>query len=174
MNKTATDVSTMQELLAFEGVEIKAPKIGDVLEGTILSVGKNEVYIDIEGIGLGVVRGRELHDDAVRLSTLKVGEKVAASVIETENKNGNLELSFRAAGQERVWQTLGEKMKTREVIPTKILEANKGGLMVEVNGVIGFLPVSQLSSEHYPRVEEGDKNKILEILKSYVGQTFDG
>ena len=64
-------------------------------------------------------------------------------------------------------------MKAREIIKTKILEANKGGLMVEVNGVMGFLPVSQLSSEHYPRVEEGDKNKILEILKSYVGKIFD-
>lgn len=173
MNKTATDVQTMQELLAQEGVELKMPKTGDVLEGTVMSVGKNEVYIDIEGIGLGVVRGRELHDDSVRLTTLKVGERVAASVLEPENKNGNMELSFRAAGQERVWQTLADRMKSRENIATKILEANKGGLMVEVNGVIGFLPVSQLASEHYPRVEEGDKNKILEVLKSYVGSTFN-
>jgi small subunit ribosomal protein S1 len=68
---------------------------------------------------------------------------------------------------------LTDRMKAKEVIKTRILEANKGGLMVEVNGVIGFLPVSQLSSEHYPRVEEADKNKILEILKSYVSQVFD-
>ncbi|MBX4191257.1 MAG: S1 RNA-binding domain-containing protein [Candidatus Doudnabacteria bacterium] len=168
-----TDVQTMSELLALEGVEIKIPKVGDVLEGKVLSVGKNEVYIDLEGIGLGVVRGRELYDESVRVSTLKVGDPVIASVVEPENKEGNVELSFRQAGQERVWQTLVERLKTREVIKTKILEANKGGLMVEVNGVIGFLPVSQLSSEHYPRVEEGDKNKILEVLKSYVGKIFD-
>jgi small subunit ribosomal protein S1 len=166
-------VKTMQDLLTMEGVEIKVPKIGDVLEGRVLSVGKNEVYIDIEGIGLGVVRGRELYDDSVRIGQLKIGDPVVASVVESENKEGNIELSFRQAGQERVWQTLVDRMKTREVIKTKILEANKGGLMVEVNGVIGFLPVSQLSSEHYPRVEEGDKNKILEVLKSYVGSTFD-
>ena len=163
----------MQDLLAQEGVDIKVPKAGDVLEGTVLSVGKNEVYIDIDGIGLGVVRGRELYDDAVRLGLLKVGDQVAASVIEPENKNGNIELSFRQAGQERVWSTLTERMKSREVIKTKIIEANKGGLMVELNGVIGFLPVSQLSSEHYPRVEDGDKNKILDVLKSYVGKIFD-
>lgn len=163
----------MQELLAQDGVDIKVPKVGDVLEGKVLSVGKNEVFVDIEGIGLGVVRGRELYDESVRTSSLKAGEVVLASVIESENKEGNIELSFRAAGQERVWQTLAERMKTREVIKTKILEANKGGLMVEVNGVIGFLPVSQLSSEHYPRVEEGDKNKILGVLKSYVGKIFD-
>ncbi len=176
MANTATatsDVKTMQELLAQEGVVISVPKVGDVLEAKVLSVGKNEVFVDIEGIGLGVVRGRELYDDSVRASSLKVGDQVIASVIEPENKDGNIELSFRAAGQERVWQTLADRMKTREVIKTKILEANKGGLMVEVNGVIGFLPVSQLSSEHYPRVEEGDKNKILGVLKSYVGKIFD-
>jgi small subunit ribosomal protein S1 len=172
MANTAT-VSTMEDLLAMEGVEIKVPKVGDVLEGKVLSVGKNEVYIDIEGLGLGVVRGRELFDESVRVSTLKIGDPVVASVVESENKEGNIELSFRQAGQERVWQTLTDRLKTREVIKTKILEANKGGLMVEVNGIIGFLPVSQLSSEHYPRVEEGDKNKILEVLKSYVNQIFD-
>ncbi len=170
---TTTDFKTMQDLLAAEGIEIKVPKVGDVLEGTILSAGKNEVVIDIEGYGLGVVRGRELYDESVRLSTIKVGDKVFASVLEPENKDGNIEMSFRQAGQERVWQTLSDRMKTKEIIKTKILEANKGGLMVEVNGVIGFLPVSQLSSEHYPRVEDGDKNKILEVLKSYVGGTFD-
>ena len=164
---------TMADLLSQTGIEIKVPKVGDVLEGKILSVGKNEVYIDIDGFGLGVVRGRELYDDAVRLDALKVGENVFASVVEPENKEGNIELSFRAAGQERVWQTLSEKLRSREVIKTKILDANKGGLMVEVNGVIGFLPVSQLATDHYPRVEEGDKNKILEILKSYVGSIFD-
>ncbi len=173
-NAVATaDVNTMQDLLALEGVDIKVPKVGDVLEGKVLSVGKNDVYIDLEGIGLGVVRGRELFDESVRMSTLKIGDPVVASVVEPENKEGNVELSFRQAGQERVWQTLTDRMKSREIIKTKILEANKGGLMVEVNGIIGFLPVSQLSSEHYPRVEEGDKNKILEVLKSYVGKIFD-
>jgi small subunit ribosomal protein S1 len=176
MANTATvtaDAKTMQELLSLDGVDIKVPKVGDVLEGKVLSVGKNEVFVDIEGIGLGVVRGRELYDESVRVNTLKIGDTVLAQVLEPENKEGNIELSFRAAGQERVWQTLSERLKTREVIKTKILEANKGGLMVEVNGVIGFLPVSQLSSEHYPRVEEGDKNKILGVLKSYVGKIFD-
>jgi small subunit ribosomal protein S1 len=170
---TQTDFKTMQELLASGGIEIKVPKVGDVLEGTILSAGKNEVYVDIDGIGLGVVRGRELYDESVRLQALKAGDQVFASVVEPENKEGNIELSFRQAGQERVWSTLTDRLRSKEIIKTKILEANKGGLMVEVNGVIGFLPVSQLSSEHYPRVEEADKNKILEILKSYVGQIFD-
>jgi small subunit ribosomal protein S1 len=161
----------MQDLLA-SGAEIRVFKVGDMIEGHLLSVGKNEVYIDLDGYGVGVVRGRELYDDQATLASLKPGDQIFATVVETENKDGIVELSLRQAGQERVWQTLKEKMESKEIVSTKILAANKGGLMVEINGVLGFLPVSQLSLEHYPRVEEGDKNKILSILQSYVGQSF--
>jgi len=171
--KTATaNAQTMNDLLQ-SGLEIKVLKPGEVVAGKILSVGKNEVYVDIEGYGLGVVRGRELYDDEATLSSLKPGDEVFASVVDIENKDGNIELSFRQAGQERVWSTLQEKMQTKEIVRTKILEANKGGLMVEINNVMGFLPVSQLSTEHYPRVEDGDKNKILSVLNQFVGTMFD-
>ncbi len=169
---SAASAQTMQDLLG-SGVEIKVLKQGDMVEGTLISVGKNEVYVDLEGYGVGVVRGRELYDDQATLANLKTGDKVFVSVVEPENKDGIAELSMRQAGQERVWQTLKEKMDSKEVIRAKILEANKGGLMVEINNVLGFLPVSQLSLEHYPRVEDGDKNKILSILHSYIGQPFD-
>jgi ribosomal protein S1 len=168
----AAKAKTMSELIN-SGVEIKVLKPGDMVEGKLISVGKNEVYVDLEGYGIGVVRGRELYDDQATLSALKPGDQIFVSVVELENKEGIVELSLRQAGQERVWQTLKEKMESKEVVRTKILEANKGGLMVEINNVIGFLPVSQLSLEHYPRVEDGDKNKILSVLHSYVGQQFD-
>jgi small subunit ribosomal protein S1 len=168
----ATSAETMQDLLS-SGVEIKVLKAGDMVEGTLISVGKNEVYVDLEGYGIGVVRGRELYDDEATLSSLRPGDKIFVSVVEPENKEGIVELSLRQAGQERVWQTLKSKLESKEVVSTKILEANKGGLMVEINNVIGFLPVSQLSLEHYPRVEDGDKNKILSVLQSYVGQHFN-
>ncbi len=168
----ATNATTMSDLME-SGVEIKVLKPADMVEGTLISVGKNEVYVDLEGYGIGVVRGRELYDDQATLAALKPGDKIFVSVVDAENKDGIVELSLRQAGQERVWQTLKEKMESKEVVRTKILEANKGGLMVEVNNVIGFLPVSQLSLEHYPRVEDGDKNRILGVLQSYVGQLFD-
>ncbi len=167
----AHKAQNMEDLLS-TGAEIRVLKPGDIVQGTLLSVGKNEVYIDLEGIGIGVVRGRELYDDQATLASLKVGDVILASVVEPENKDGNIELSLRQAGHERVWQALKAKMESREVVSTKILGANKGGLMVEINGVLGFLPVSQLNLEHYPRVEDGDKNKILSALQSYVGQSF--
>lgn len=168
----AATAQTMSDLIG-SGIEIKVLKAGDMVEGTLISVGKNEVYVDLEGYGVGVVRGRELYDDEATLSALKPGDKIFVSVVEPENKEGIVELSLRQAGQERVWQTLKEKLESKEVVRTKILEANKGGLMVEINNVMGFLPVSQLSLEHYPRVEDGDKNRILGVLQSYVGQMFD-
>ncbi len=172
VNPAAQNAQTMAELMD-SGVEIKVLKAGDMVEGRLISVGKNEVYVDLEGYGVGVVRGRELYDDEATLSSLKPGDKIFVSVIEPENKEGIAELSLRQAGQERVWQTLKTLMEQKDVVRTKILEANKGGLMVEINNVMGFLPVSQLSLEHYPRVEDGDKNKILSVLHSYVGQSFD-
>lgn len=168
----AQSAQTMGDLID-SGVEIKVLKQGDMVEGSLISVGKNEVYVDLEGYGVGVVRGRELYDDEATLSALKPGDKIFVSVIEPENKEGIVELSLRQAGQERVWQTLKDKMEKKEVVRTKVLEANKGGLMVEINNVAGFLPVSQLSLEHYPRVEDGDKNRILSVLQSYIGQQFD-
>lgn len=167
----ASKADSMTGLLE-SGAEIRVLKVGDIVEGALLSVGKNEVYVDLVGYGVGVVRGRELYDDQATLASLKVGDTIFASVVESENKDGNIELSLRQAGHERVWQTLKTKMEDREIVSTKILGANKGGLMIEINGVLGFLPVSQLNLEHYPRVEDGDKTKILSALQSYVGQSF--
>jgi small subunit ribosomal protein S1 len=167
-----TPAKTMTDLVGNKGQQVRLLQINDVVEGTILSKGKNEVFIDIPGYGLGVVRGRELYDDERALSQMKVGDSVFALVVEQENKDGNVELSFRKAGHERIWSGLKELLDKKEVVHTKILEANKGGLMVEINNVVGFLPVSQLSTAHYPRVEDGDKNKILSVLQSYVGQAF--
>lgn len=166
------DAKSMQDLVSKHPEALKALKTGDVVTGNILSVGKNEVYLSIPGIGVGVVRGRELYDDKVYLNNLKAGDEVVASVLDPDNKDELVELSFRQAGQERVWQTLRERLDSKEIIETKILDANKGGLIVELNGVTGFLPVSQLTTTHYPRVEDGDKSKILDALKSYIGQTF--
>ncbi|TAL19210.1 S1 RNA-binding domain-containing protein [Patescibacteria group bacterium] len=148
------------------------PKPGDVVSGTILSAGKNEVYISIEGYKTGVVRGRELMHESAELSRLKPGDAVEATVIDLENENGDLELSFRFAGQRRAWDAVLALKNSGQTVAVTVIEANKGGLMARVENLLGFLPVSQLSPEHYPRVAGGEKAKILEKLKSYIGQTM--
>ncbi len=151
---------------------LKIPKVGDVVKGVIISLSKNEIRIDIEGYKTGVVRGRELFAEAVEYADLAVGQDVEATVIDLENEMGEVELSFRYAGQQKAWEILRKFMESGELIDAKIIEANKGGLLASVHHVNGFLPVSQLSPDNYPRVSGGDKIKILEKLKSFVGTTM--
>jgi small subunit ribosomal protein S1 len=146
------------------------PKAGDLVKGKVLSTKGRQIKIDIYGRMVGVVRGRELYNESEIYKNLKSGDDVEATVVDVENENGEVELSFRHAGQKRAWKDLSELSSSGEPILVKILDANKGGLIVRVGHVQGFLPVSQLAPEHYPRVAGGDKQKILEKLKSFVGQ----
>lgn len=148
------------------------PKVGDLIEGMVISYSNNEALLDIDGIATGIIRGPELFDESGEFEDLKPGEKAAATVLELENEKGLMELSFRHAGHLKAWDRLKELHKNGEVVDAQITEANKGGVIVRVGRVSGFLPVSQLIPEHYPRVEGGDKNKILERLQGYIGQSF--
>lgn len=162
--------SAMAELLVKDAIAF--PKVGDVIEGKVIAVSKSEVHLDIDGITTGVIRGPELVDESGEYSNLQIGEVAAATVVQLENENGEMELSFRQAGHKRAWDSLENLRKEGAIIGAYICEANKGGLIVRVGRVMGFLPVSQLATEHYPRVEGGDRSKILERLQQYVGKTF--
>lgn len=162
--------SAMGQLLATQ--DLKFPKVTDVVEGTIIEIGSNAIYLDIETFGTGIVLGREIKD-GMGSGKLKVGDKVSATIMDLENEDGYIELSVREASYEKAWEDIESKRDTQEKIITKVLSANKGGLLVEVNGISGFLPVSQLSSKNYPRVDDGDKNKILTLLKKLVSQELD-
>ena len=162
---------TFTELLE-EKSYLSVPRVGDIVKGAIVAITKNEVKIDIPGFRTGVVRGPELKDESGMYESLKIGDEVEATVVGAENENGDLELSFRFAGHLRAWETVRELMQKREKLTVRILEANKGGMLVSVNHIQGFLPVSQLSPDHYPRISGGEKNKILEKLRTYVGEDF--
>lgn len=147
----------------------KVPQVGDLVEGEVVSVQSGAVRIDIEGVATGVVRGEELFSESAEYRNLKVGDKVSATVIEQENEQGEVELSFRIAGHQRVWDRLDEYMKEGTILDAKVINANKGGLMMQADALVAFMPVSQLNPDHYPRVPGGDKNRILEHLRSMIG-----
>lgn len=148
------------------------PKVGDLVEGTILNIARGEILIDIDGMATGMVRGRELKDESGQYANLKTGDRIIATVVETENEKGALELSLRQAGHQKAWGNLLQLQKEQTIVDVEVVDANRGGLLVRMGQVTGFLPVSQLNSEHYPRVEGGDKTRILEKLRSLVGQTL--
>jgi small subunit ribosomal protein S1 len=149
--------------------KIVLPKVGDVIEGEVITIDSSAIYLDLGNFGTGIVMGREIKDGLGTTDKLKIRDKVSATVTDLENEDGYVELSIREASIERAWQDLEEKQVKQEPLTTKILDANKGGLIVEMNGISGFLPVSQLTNEHYPRVEEGEKSKILEKLRAFIG-----
>ena len=170
----STDVKTSEMSKLLEDKQyFNLPKIGDLVKGKVISAHKNEVHIDIDGVATGLVRGKECYAESEEYRNLEVGDEVEATVLELENENGELELSFRYAGRQKAWKQIRDWEESGKIVEVTITDANKGGLMVRVGSTMGFLPVSQLSPEHYPRVPGGDKNRILEILKSYIGQKFE-
>jgi len=142
---------------------INFPKVGDVIKGKVIEVGTNSIFLDIEPFGTGIVLGREIKD-GMGSGKIKIGSEVSATITDLENEDGFIELSIREASYEKAWEDLESKRDTQDKVTTKVLSANKGGLLIEINGISGFLPVSQLSSKNYPRVDDGDKNKILKRI----------
>lgn len=159
---------SLAELLQ-DGAYATYPKPGDVVKGTVIAVGRNEVRCDIGGLAIGLIRGPELDKGA----DLRVGDEIEATVTELDNEFGELELSLKGAGHKRSWEKIRELLTQNSPISIKILDANKGGLITRVEGIPAFLPVSQLSPTNYPRVSGGEKNKIQEKLKSLVGSQMD-
>lgn len=166
------DAKNPMDALLDKADELQIPKIGDLVSGTVISISKNEIYLDLSGVTTGIIRGREIYDESDESSNLKPGDKATATVIGLDNENGYMELSFREAGHKKAWDKLEALYKKGEIVDSKVIDANKGGLMIKIGNVIGFLPVSQLTVEHYPRIEGGDKNKILTHLKSFVNEAL--
>jgi len=152
---------TMDELLA--GSDIKQLKSGDVVEGTVSSVRKHEVWVDLGPLGMGVIFRREVGHNAIN-----EGETITASVVDPELDEGYALLSMRRAAKERGWGELQRLFEDQEICEVQAYDANRGGLLIEFEGIRGFLPVSQLAAEHYPRVSDADKDEILTKLNALV------
>lgn len=161
MSKTTI---TMDELLA--GSDIKHLETGDVIEGVVSSVKKHEVWIDLDAMGVGVVMRREIGHGQV----LEQGQKVTVSVIDPELEEGYALLSMKRAAKDRGWDELRRLFEGQEIIEVSPYDANRGGLLVELEGIRGFLPVSQLAAGHYPRVSGADKDEILQKLNALVNK----
>lgn len=158
----------MEELI--KRVPMYFPKVGELVEGTVLARRGFKLFVDLGPGGSGIVFGREFLEARETIKNLKPGDKITAKVIELEGEDGYIELSLKDAGQDMVWREAEELMKNKETLTLQALEANKGGLVLEWKKVKGFLPASQLKIGHYPRVEGGDREKILEELRKFVGE----
>lgn len=170
VTNTKTAVSSEMEKLLNAEEAPKLPKPGDVITGSIIEIGSNITYVDLGPIGTGAIYGygKGVLGNLSTFKDLKSGDPISAAVVDLENEDGFVEMSLKETSMDMIWNELEKKMEDGEIITTRVLEANKGGLMIKINGMVGFLPASQLTSEHYPRVSDGDKNKILSLLMQMV------
>jgi len=145
-----------------------SPVIGDIVEGPVVDIDRGRIYIDLHPFGTGIIYGREYLSARDILKNVNPGDTVAAKVSGVENPDGYIEVSLREARQALVWGEAEDAVKNKTPLELTVKDANKGGLIVEWQGIQGFLPASQLSTDNYPRVPDGDKDKIFSELKQLV------
>jgi small subunit ribosomal protein S1 len=165
--------STMAELLAEQDADIRSFKHGDVVEGTVVRIDRDEILVDIGAKSEGVVSNRELYGrNAETAPTLAIGDTVLVYVLQPESPEGHVVLSLRRAGLERKWRSMQEQFEAGVIIEAPVIDHNKGGLIVDC-GIRGFVPISQIVD--FPRRPQNEQprdaaQEIAEKLQPYVGR----
>lgn len=148
------------------------PRPGDLVEGTIIELVRGRLYVDLPPYGTGIIYGREYLNAADVLRKANPGDVITAKVVDAAGIEGYIELSLKEARQAAIWSEAETAIVSQTIYNLTVEEANKGGLILSWQGIQGFLPASQLAKEHYPRVPEGDKEKIFGELVKLVGQVL--
>jgi small subunit ribosomal protein S1 len=147
-----------------------APEPGAIVEGAVIKVDKKAVFVDMAPFGIGLIFGREYMNARDLIKHMNVGDVVTAKIVDAENEDGYIELSLKEARQSLIWADAEDLVRKKTILELPVKDANKGGLILDWQGISGFLPASQLSGDHYPRVSDGDKDKILDELKKLIGE----
>ncbi len=149
---------------------VAKPEIDALVEGPVITIKKSSVFVDLSPFGTGIIYGREFINAKDIIKKIILGDTIKAKVVEVENEDGYVELSLKEAKQALTWSEAEKAIKAKTTMDLEVKDANKGGLILDWQGIQGFLPASQLKTEHYPRVLDSDKDKILKELKKLVGQ----
>ena len=165
--------TTMEELLNEQPGEIRSLKHGDVVEGSVVRIDKDEILVDIGAKSEGVVSNRELYGRNTETQpVLNIGDTVLVYVLQPESNEGHAVLSLRRAGLERKWRAMQEQLDAGAIIEAPVIDHNKGGLIVDC-GIRGFVPISQIVD--FPRRPQNEQprdaaQEIAEKLQPYVGR----
>ena len=165
--------TTMEELLNEQATEIRSLKHGDVVEGSVVRIDKDEILVDIGAKSEGVISNRELYGrNAEAQPQLSIGDVVLVYVLQPESPEGHAVLSLRRAGLERKWRSMQEQLDAGAIIEAPVIDHNKGGLIVDC-GIRGFVPISQIVD--FPRRPQNEQprdaaQEIAEKLQPYVGR----
>lgn len=162
----------MMDALIKDSPEIFRAKPGELVEGTVVFKGKNKLLVDLRGVSTGIISGRELRDSFNTFKELNPGDVVGALVLEDENDEGLVVMSLRMASQKKAWDKFHKLIESDKTMKFTAQEANKGGLIANIDGIRAFLPVSQLAPVNYPRVNNAEAGEIIARLAKFVGHTF--
>ncbi len=146
---------------------------GDLVEGKVLEKGSKEIVVDLGRYGTGVVYRGELQNARDIARDLEIGSPVHAKVVDIDNDDGLVELSLSEADKQRAWAAVAEIKEKDEPIKVKPTGFNKGGLMMDIEGLHAFLPISQLSADHFPRSESAEPGRVATILQGIVGTELE-
>jgi len=173
MSSVKSQMENLAQLIKTRPDILPILKKGEIVEAKLIEKTPKKAYFEIAHVGTGVVYGRELLNGREVIKSLEVGETISAKIVEPENEKGLVELSLTEADKQKAWQSVKDIQDKDEPIKVKAFGANSGGLLVELFDLKGFLPVSQLSAEHYPRTPEQTREKVIEELNKFVGQEFE-
>jgi len=151
---------------------IPPPKVGEIVEGKVVALARSSLFLDLGAKGIGIIYGAEFRKARNILKNLKKGDVISAKVVNLENEDGYRELSAIGASRDLAWKELRELKEKGETVEVKISKANKGGLISDVKEIPAFLPVSHLSPQNYPKIEDGDSSKIARALQKFIGKTL--
>lgn len=160
--------SVMDELMKASG-DLVIPSPGELVDGTVISIWKNKILVDLDGKATGLISGQEACDSLGTADSIQEGDRISAYILEEENEDGLVVLSLRKASQQKTWDKFIKAHEESEAITVTANEANKGGLLLNIDGIKGFIPVSQLAPLHYPRVDGADSTQILARLQKLIG-----
>ncbi|MEK9183453.1 MAG: S1 RNA-binding domain-containing protein [Patescibacteria group bacterium] len=153
-----------------KNITMAVPKANDFADGTVMGQEGQILFVDMSPVGTGIIYGREYNRAKDIIKSLKAGDRITVKILESENELGYISLSLKEAKEEVIWRDVEEMQKNKAPLTLTVATANKGGLVLEWNGVQGFLPTSQLKANHYPKVEDSNKDKIEEELKKLIGE----
>lgn len=142
------------------------PPPNSIVEGEIIDKEDRGLIVDLKYLGMGIVFKGEIKD----MAKYKIGQKIKAKWLGFETEDGLKELSLKNIGEEKIWEKLKEKKEKDEILLGKVIGANKGGLLVNVLGKVGFLPTSQLLPVHYPIAKKRTKEEIVSQLQKLIGK----
>ncbi|MDQ6883603.1 MAG: 30S ribosomal protein S1 [Candidatus Dormibacteraeota bacterium] len=158
--------TTMEEYLDQEEASSKRLAHGDIIDGVVVRVDPDEVLVDVGSKSEGVISSRELGTKEAGTADLQAGDRIKVFVLQPENEDGNVVLSLRRARAESVWLKAQDKQVSGELMEAEVREQNKGGLIVNILGLRGFLPTSQVSRSYSANLQELVNQRIgVKILE---------